>query len=88
MIACHPHTKMASHRQENEFAFHYRCGARTSLSSDRRIATRKDPSSCYDGALAMSDRTLKVNEYFEIRLDTVRNDKWTGSLAFGEDTSL
>lgn len=66
-----------------DFTFSRTCSARTGFSVNRRTAYRKDPSSCYDGAVALSHRPLRRREFFEIRMDSLREDKWTGSLAIG-----
>lgn len=66
-----------------DFAFSLICGLRTGFSANRRTAYRRDSSSCYDGAVALSDRRLRRREFFEIRIDSLRADKWTGSLAIG-----
>ena len=76
---------MASRRpvREGEVCFSSWCGARAQLSSEGRKASRQDPSSCYDGALVVTNRPLKVNDYFEVLLDSVKEDKWTGSISLG-----
>ena len=66
-----------------DFYFSRICGGRTGFSTNRRTAYRKDPSSCYDGAIALSHRPLRRRELFEIRMDSLRADKWTGSVAIG-----
>ncbi len=66
-----------------DFAFSPICGLRTGFSANRRTAYRRDPSSWYDGAVALSDRRLRRREFFEIRIESLRADKWTGSLAIG-----
>ena len=63
--------------------FHNFSGIRTVLSEDQCTAERKDAVANYDGAIALSEYCLKRGEFFEITLDSIVNEKWTGSLSIG-----
>ncbi|XP_037940596.1 neuralized-like protein 4 isoform X2 [Teleopsis dalmanni] len=65
--------------------FHTRCGSLVKLSSNCRSAERRRPLDEFNNAVVMTQRPLKDDEVFEIRLDKLV-DKWSGSIEVGVTT--
>uniref|UniRef100_K1RDC5 Neuralized-like protein 4 n=1 Tax=Magallana gigas TaxID=29159 RepID=K1RDC5_MAGGI len=65
--------------------FHERCGSLVKLSNSRRTAERRHPLDEFNNGVVMTNRPLKNDELFEIRLD-VLVDKWSGSIEVGITT--
>ncbi|KAK3104995.1 hypothetical protein FSP39_014857 [Pinctada imbricata] len=65
--------------------FHERCGSLVKLSNNRRTAERRRPLDEFNNGVVMTNRPLKNDEMFEIRLD-ILVDKWSGSIEVGITT--
>ncbi|CAG5120309.1 unnamed protein product, partial [Candidula unifasciata] len=65
--------------------FHERCGNLVKLSNNRRTAERRRPLDEFNNGVVMTNRPIKDNEVFEIRLDRLV-DKWSGSIEVGITT--
>ncbi|WAR14180.1 NEUL4-like protein [Mya arenaria] len=72
--------------QSNErLTFHERCGSLVKLTSGRRTAERRRPLDEFNNGVVMTNRPLRDEEIFEIRLDRLV-DKWSGSIEVGITT--
>lgn len=59
--------------------FHVRCGSLVNLSANNRTAERRRPLDEFNNGVVMTQRPLRDNELFEIRIDKLV-DKWSGSI--------
>lgn len=69
----------------DKIRFHTRCGSLVKLSNNFRCAERRRPFDEFNNGIAMTNRPLKDNELFEIRIDRLV-DKWSGSIEVGVTT--
>ncbi|XP_033763671.1 neuralized-like protein 4 [Pecten maximus] len=74
----------ALHSNER-LTFHERCGSLVKLSKSHRTAERRRPLDEFNNGVVMTNRPLKNDEMFEIRLD-ILVDKWSGSIEVGITT--
>ncbi|XP_041377381.1 neuralized-like protein 4 [Gigantopelta aegis] len=65
--------------------FHETCGTLVRLSNNRRTAERRRPMDEFNNGVVMTNRPLRDDELFEIRLDRLV-DKWSGSIEVGITT--
>ncbi|KAF2354220.1 Transposase Tc1-like [Trinorchestia longiramus] len=65
--------------------FHEKCGMLVRLSNYGRTAERVHPLDEFNNGVVMSNRALRENELFEIRIDRLV-DKWSGSIEVGITT--
>nr|XP_006813437.1 PREDICTED: neuralized-like protein 4-like [Saccoglossus kowalevskii] len=65
--------------------FHERCGSLIKLSNNNRTAERRRPLEEFNNGVVMTNRPLRDNELFEIRIDRLV-DKWSGSIEMGITT--
>ncbi|XP_064610379.1 neuralized-like protein 4 [Liolophura sinensis] len=65
--------------------FHEKCGSLIKLSNSRRTAERRRPLDEFNNGVVMTNRPLRNDELFEIRLDRLV-DKWSGSIEMGITT--
>ncbi|XP_076085064.1 neuralized-like protein 4 isoform X3 [Mytilus galloprovincialis] len=65
--------------------FHQKCGSLIKLTNEMRTAERKRPLDEFNNGVVMTNRPLKNDEMFEIRLD-ILVDKWSGSIEVGITT--
>ncbi|KAA0185580.1 neuralized-like protein 4 [Hyalella azteca] len=65
--------------------FHEKCGMLVMLSNNGRTAERVHPLDEFNNGVVMSNRALRENELFEIRIDRLV-DKWSGSIEVGITT--
>ncbi|KAI0236390.1 Neuralized-like protein 4 [Lamellibrachia satsuma] len=76
----------ATYVHSNErLVFHERCGTLIKLTNGRRTAERKRPLDEFNNGVVMTNRPLREEEIFEIRLDMLV-DKWSGSIEVGITT--
>ncbi|XP_077998138.1 neuralized-like protein 4 [Glandiceps talaboti] len=74
------------HSSSNEvLRFHERCGSLIKLSNNNRTAERRRPLDEFNNGVVMTNRPLRDNELFEIRIDKLV-DKWSGSIEMGITT--
>lgn len=77
---------LASNELTNDkLVFHDRHGTLIKLSSNRRVAERRRPLDEFNNGVVMTNRPLRDNELFEIRLERLV-DKWSGSIEVGITT--
>ncbi|XP_076451881.1 neuralized-like protein 4 isoform X3 [Babylonia areolata] len=69
----------------HHLTFHERCGSLIKLSNGLRTAERRRPMEEFNNGVVMTNRPLKDDELFEIRLDRLV-DKWSGSIEVGITT--
>lgn len=69
----------------DKLRFHARCGSLIKLTSNSRSAERRRPFDEFNNGIAMTNRPLRDNELFEIRIDRLV-DKWSGSIEAGVTT--
>ncbi|KAE8743975.1 bluestreak [Frankliniella occidentalis] len=65
--------------------FHTRCGSLVKLSFNGRTAERTRPLDEFNDGVVMTNRTLRPDELFEIRIDRLV-EKWSGSIEVGVTT--
>ncbi|GAB6019762.1 Neuralized-like protein 4 [Chamberlinius hualienensis] len=65
--------------------FHEKTGSLIVLSNNGRSAERRRPFDEFNNGVVMTNRPLKNNELFEIRIDRLV-DKWSGSIEVGVTT--
>ncbi|GAA6068403.1 neuralized-like protein 4 isoform X1, partial [Tachysurus ichikawai] len=65
--------------------FHEKCGTLIKLSNNNKTAERRRPLDEFNNGVVMTNRPLKHNEMFEIRIDKLV-DKWSGSIEIGVTT--
>lgn len=69
----------------DKLRFHTRCGSLVKLTNNFRCAERRRPLDEFNNGIAMTHRSLRDNELFEIRIDRLV-DKWSGSIEAGVTT--
>ncbi|XP_067828157.1 neuralized-like protein 4 isoform X5 [Heptranchias perlo] len=62
--------------------FHEKCGTLIKLSNSNKTAERRRPLDEFNNGVVMTNRPLRDNEMFEIRIDKLV-DKWSGSIEIG-----
>ncbi|XP_078389916.1 neuralized-like protein 4 isoform X4 [Cetorhinus maximus] len=62
--------------------FHEKCGTLIKLSNNNKTAERRRPLDEFNNGVVMTNRPLRDNEMFEIRIDKLV-DKWSGSIEIG-----
>lgn len=72
-------------RSNERLVFHEKCGGLVKLTNGRRTAERTRPLDEFNNGVVMTNRPLKDDEIFEIRLDELV-DKWSGSIEVGVTT--
>ncbi|KAM6949638.1 neuralized-like protein 4 isoform 1-T1 [Aplochiton taeniatus] len=65
--------------------FHEKCGTLIKLSNNNKTAERRRPLDEFNNGVVMTNRPLRHNEMFEIRIDKLV-DKWSGSIEIGLTT--
>ncbi|KAJ8401738.1 hypothetical protein AAFF_G00377090 [Aldrovandia affinis] len=65
--------------------FHEKCGTLIKLSNNNKTAERRRPLDEFNNGVVMTNRPLRQNEMFEIRIDKLV-DKWSGSIEIGVTT--
>ncbi|XP_033095414.1 neuralized-like protein 4 [Anneissia japonica] len=65
--------------------FYPRCGAHAKVANGGKTALRPDALGDFNNGVVLSNRHIKSNELFEIRIDKVV-DKWAGSIEIGVTT--
>ncbi|XP_075541254.1 neuralized E3 ubiquitin protein ligase 4 isoform X3 [Dermacentor variabilis] len=70
---------------DDPLRFHTRCGSLVQLSNDNRTAERRRPSDEFNNGVVMTHRSLRDDEWFELRIDELVN-KWSGSIELGVTT--
>nr|XP_014345078.1 PREDICTED: neuralized-like protein 4 [Latimeria chalumnae] len=65
--------------------FHEKCGTLIKLSNNNKTAERRRPLDEFNNGVVMTNRPLRDNEMFEIRIDKLV-DKWSGSIEIGVTT--
>ncbi|KAJ7313244.1 hypothetical protein JRQ81_004526 [Phrynocephalus forsythii] len=65
--------------------FHEKCGTLIKLSNNHKTAERRRPLDEFNNGVVMTNRPLRDNEMFEIRIDKLV-DKWSGSIEIGVTT--
>uniref|UniRef100_A0A8C1RVD1 Neuralized-like protein 4 n=1 Tax=Cyprinus carpio TaxID=7962 RepID=A0A8C1RVD1_CYPCA len=65
--------------------FHEKCGTLIKLSNNNKTAERRRPLDEFNNGVVMTNRPLRNNEMFEIRIDKLV-DKWSGSIEIGVTT--
>ncbi|XP_074839129.1 neuralized-like protein 4 isoform X2 [Carettochelys insculpta] len=65
--------------------FHEKCGSLIKLSNSHKTAERRRPLDEFNNGVVMTNRPLRDNEMFEIRIDKLV-DKWSGSIEIGVTT--
>ncbi|CAI9734857.1 Hypothetical predicted protein [Octopus vulgaris] len=72
-------------RSNERLVFHEKCGGLVKLTNGRRTAERTRPLDEFNNGVVMTNRPIKDDEIFEIRLDELV-DKWSGSIEVGVTT--
>ncbi|XP_061768430.1 neuralized-like protein 4 [Nerophis ophidion] len=67
--------------------FHEKCGTLIKLSNNNKTAERRRPLDEFNNGVVMTNRPLRHNEMFEIRIDKLV-DKWSGSIEIGVTTHI
>ncbi|XP_057712194.1 neuralized-like protein 4 isoform X1 [Corythoichthys intestinalis] len=67
--------------------FHEKCGMLIKLSNNNKTAERRRPLDEFNNGVVMTNRPLRHNEMFEIRIDKLV-DKWSGSIEIGVTTHI
>lgn len=75
----------SNHPCNDKLKFHERCGLLIDLSNNNQTAERKRPLDEFNNGVCMTNRPLKDDELFEIRIDELVN-KWSGSIELGITT--
>ncbi|KAK8759132.1 hypothetical protein V5799_003230 [Amblyomma americanum] len=70
---------------DDPLRFHTRCGTLVQLSNDNRTAERRRPADEFNNGVVMTHRSLRDDEWFELRIDELVN-KWSGSIELGVTT--
>uniref|UniRef100_A0A673G670 Neuralized-like protein 4 n=1 Tax=Sinocyclocheilus rhinocerous TaxID=307959 RepID=A0A673G670_9TELE len=65
--------------------FHEKCGTLIKLSNNNKTGERRRPLDEFNNGVVMTNRPLRNNEMFEIRIDKLV-DKWSGSIEIGVTT--
>ncbi|XP_041094143.1 neuralized-like protein 4 isoform X2 [Polyodon spathula] len=65
--------------------FHEKCGTLIKMSNNNKTAERRRPLDEFNNGVVMTNRPLRDNETFEIRIDKLV-DKWSGSIEIGVTT--
>ncbi|XP_077531935.1 neuralized E3 ubiquitin protein ligase 4 isoform X2 [Haemaphysalis longicornis] len=70
---------------DDPLRFHQRCGTLVELSNNDRTAERRRPADEFNNGVVMTHRSLRDDEWFELRIDELVN-KWSGSIELGVTT--
>ncbi|KAK7486086.1 hypothetical protein BaRGS_00022695 [Batillaria attramentaria] len=84
-MAYNERINLLSSLTNNTLMFHERCGTLIKLGNGRRTAERRRPLEEFNNGVVMTNRPLRDDELFEIRLDRLV-DKWSGSIEVGITT--
>ncbi|XP_025081591.1 neuralized-like protein 4 isoform X2 [Pomacea canaliculata] len=84
-LAYNERLNLLSSLTNDRLTFHERCGSLIKLSNGRRTAERRRPMEEFNNGVVMTNRPLRDDELFEIRLDRLV-DKWSGSIEVGITT--
>uniref|UniRef100_A0A7N6A0U2 Neuralized-like protein 4 n=1 Tax=Anabas testudineus TaxID=64144 RepID=A0A7N6A0U2_ANATE len=76
---------MAGMTTNDALLFHEKCGTLIKLSNNNKTAERRRPLDEFNNGVVMTNRPLRHNEMFEIRIDKLV-DKWSGSIEIGVTT--
>ncbi len=69
--------------EENRLLFHRNCGSHAAVINGGLSAHRPNASDDFNFGVVLTNRPLKTNEVFEVRLDKMVA-KWAGSIEIGE----
>ncbi|KAL3861342.1 hypothetical protein ACJMK2_007378 [Sinanodonta woodiana] len=75
----------SQNNSNDRLQFHERCGTLVKLSNNHLTAERRRPLDEFNNGVVMTNRPLKNDELFELRLDRLV-DKWSGSIEVGVTT--
>ena len=78
-------TPYAANFVDNRLLFHPSCGSHASVINNGLSAHRPNASDDFNFGVVLTNRPLKPNEVFEVRLDNMVT-KWTGSIEIGVTT--
>uniref|UniRef100_A0A0A9ZGY0 Neuralized-like protein 4 n=3 Tax=Lygus hesperus TaxID=30085 RepID=A0A0A9ZGY0_LYGHE len=70
---------------DDTLLFHPNCGSHAAVINNGRTAHRPNALDDFNNAVVLTNRPLKVNEVFEVRIDKMVT-KWTGSIEIGVTT--
>lgn len=70
---------------DNRLLFHSNCGSRATVINNGLSAYRQNAADEFNFGVVITNRPLKPNEVFEVRLDRIVT-KWTGSIEIGVTT--
>ena len=73
------------HYVDNRLLFHPNCGSHAAVINNGLSAYRPNAADDFNFGVVLTNRPLKPNEVFEVRLDKMVT-KWTGSIEIGVTT--
>ena len=76
---------LAPHFVDNRLLFHPNCGSHAAVINSGLSAHRPNATDDFNFGVVLTNRPLKPNEVFEVRLDKMVT-KWTGSIEIGVTT--
>ncbi len=71
--------------EENRLLFHTNCGSHSAVINGGATAHRPNANDDFNFGVVLTNRPLKANEVFEVRLDKLAT-KWAGSIEIGVTT--
>ncbi|XP_024082725.1 neuralized-like protein 4 isoform X2 [Cimex lectularius] len=72
---------------DDSLTFHPNCGSHAAVINNGRTAHRPKALDDFNNAVVLTNRPLKVNEVFEVKIDKMVT-KWAGSIEIGVTTHL
>ena len=73
--------------EENRLLFHQNCGSHAAVINSGVTAHRPNANDDFNFGVVLTNRPLKPNEVFEVRLDRMVT-KWAGSIEIGKFAGL
>uniref|UniRef100_A0A069DZT6 Putative notch signaling protein n=1 Tax=Panstrongylus megistus TaxID=65343 RepID=A0A069DZT6_9HEMI len=70
---------------DDSLVFHPNCGSHAAVINNGRTAHRPNALDDFNNAVVLTNRPLKINEVFEVRIDKMVT-KWAGSIEIGVTT--
>ncbi|KAL1116658.1 hypothetical protein AAG570_005130 [Ranatra chinensis] len=78
-------TDVSDDDSEDRLLFHPNCGSHAAVINNGRTAHRPNSLDDFNNAVVLTNRPLKLNEVFEVRIDKMVT-KWAGSIEVGVTT--
>ncbi|CAB0011106.1 unnamed protein product [Nesidiocoris tenuis] len=78
-------TDASDDEADDSLLFHTNCGSHAAVINNGRTAHRPNALDDFNNAVVLTNRPLKINEVFEVRIDKMVT-KWTGSIEIGVTT--